>query len=299
LALGIAAILVASWWLDKKWIAWAERRKAARRARWEEVRQQAETARQEGKGRAGALLRGVLQEGWIVWQDAWAAFDGLNGGRRVFKKNLGRWPVVRYPRPGLLVMKAPYTGPRRVQKFRGWQPPVLTGIALGFLNCLVYGLSAKVEDLEWVFAGAAIYGGLLSIPFWQIAKRTHFFKIRFRDGAMIWREPNWRRRVVRLEEEPRIEAWAHRLGPEEARIAAQWQATHPGRGIPAPLFQTSSELLLMTAGRPWMTVAEFTNDLGDERALRLKDAIVLVWKAAVEEKAARKRARDHAEAREL
>jgi hypothetical protein len=231
---------------------------------------------------------------------AW--IEKRQGGRRVFKADLGKWPVVRYPAPGVLVMKAPYTGPRRVQNFGGWKPPVLTGLVLGVLNWLRFrNVLVTPEAMAWSIGGTGIYAALFSIPVWRMARRTRL-RIRFIDGSMIWRGPDWKRYVVKPEEERRVEAIEqHRWAAEEARIQAQWQATHPGRGIPKPLFQTSSEVLLVTArgGRGWMPVAEFVNDPGGERALILKNAVDFVTLRAAEEIAARARAREHAEAEEL
>lgn len=241
-----------------------------------------------------AWSRKQARAAWMKWIAYRASF--------VFREDLGDWPVVRYTAPGRLVMKATYLGPRRVQNFGGWKPPVLTGAAAGVLYWLVYRhISPTPEDLAGATAGAVVYLTLISIPLWRMARKTRL-KIRFIDGSMIWRGPDWKRYVIRLEEERRVEAFEqHRWAAEEARIAAQWQATHPGRGIPKPLFQTSSEVLLATSrgGRGWMPVAEFTNDLGGERALILKNAIDFVTEKAAREVAARARARADAELEEL
>jgi hypothetical protein len=289
-------VVVAAWWIERKTNAWGRRRKAARRARRLAIREQ---AKQEGIGRAATWAREMANEARFAWQDARAAFEKTIG-KRLFKDDLGKWPVVRSTRAGRLVMKAPYIGPRRVQNFGGWKPPVLTGAAVAVLYWLVYRhISPTPEDLAGATAGAAIYCGLFSIPLWRLARKTRL-RIRFIDGAMIWRGPDWKRYVVKPGEDRRVEALEqHRWAAEEARIQAQWQATHPGRGIPKPLFQTSSELLLITrrGGRAWMPVAEFVNDLGGERALMLKNAIDFVTENAAEELAARARA--EAEAGEL
>jgi hypothetical protein len=220
----------------------------------------------------------------------------------VFGEQLGNWPVVRHTAPGRLVMIAPYVGPRRVQTFGGWKPPVLTGAAVAVLYWLIYrNISRTPEDLAGATAGAVFYCTLISIPLWRLARKTRL-KIRFIDGEMIWRGPDWRIYRVPAAAERRIEAQApHRWADEERRIQEQWRATHPGRGIPRPLFQTSSEVLLFTGyrGSEWLPVAEFTNDLGGQRALRLKNAIDFVMDRAAEELAARARERADAEAEEL
>jgi hypothetical protein len=269
-----AAVL---WWA---WSSWKDRRHA----------------KQLNKQRAEAIARGEWGDSapdvWIAKKFPWLAKAWAAGiaysSSFVFREELGNWPVVRHAGPGVLLMKAPYIGPRRMQSFGGWKPPVLTGAALGVLNCLRFGLSAKPEDLAWVFAGAAIYGGLLSIPFWWLARKTRLV-IRFDHGAVSWRGPDRKKHVVGPEEPRSLQVVVpHRWADEERRIHDNWRQTHPGRGSPKALFQTASELVMHTGrdGRNWRTVAEFCNDLSGEQAHRLQTAIDLVTERAAEERAA-------------
>jgi hypothetical protein len=241
----------------------------------------------------GPWLRNELREARAAWMAYRASF--------VFRKELGRWPVVRYTGPGRFVMKAPYTGPRRVQNFSGWKAPVYTGAAFGVFDYFVigpvfYGFRPDV-------AASAVTGGfiaLMSLPFWRLARKTRF-KIRFIDGVMIWRGPDWTRYAINLREEWRVEAvFPHRWTAEEMRKQDQWRATHPGQ-IPQPLFQSASEVLARSArgGLGWMPVAEFINDIGGDRALVLKTAIDFVAEQAGREMAARARAKAQAETGEL
>jgi hypothetical protein len=236
--------------------------------------------------RLNAWLRKQARAAWAAWKAYRASFP--------FRDVLGSWPVVRRTAPGVLVMKAPYIGPRRVQSFGGWKPPIYTGVALGVLNCLRFGLSAKPEDLAWVFAGAAIYGGLISFPFWRLARKTRL-KIRFDHGMISWAEPpaypmGLKHRVP--PGEPRaLQAIPHRWGPEEARKHADWMRSHPNQGGPKPLFQISSEVIMHTGpgGSHWRTVAEFCNDETRQQAHRLLEAIVYVTDRVAEELAALER----------
>ena len=205
-----------------------------------------------------------------------------------FREVLGKWPSVRHVAPGVLVMKAPYIGPRRVQSYGGWKPPVLTGGALGVLNCLRFGISAKPEDLAWVFAGAAIYGGLFSIPFWRMARKTRLV-IRFDHGAISWKGPDKLKHVVRPEEPRSMQVIVpHRWAQEERNKHDNWMRSHPNQAGPKPLFQISSELVMNTGpgGGQWRTVAEFCNDGSGEQAHRLQSAIDFVTDRAAEELAA-------------
>jgi hypothetical protein len=218
---------------------------------------------------------------------AW--IEKTQGGKRVFKADLGRWPVVRYPAPGRLVMKAPYIGPRRVQNFTGWKPPVLTGLALGVLNWLRFkNVLVTPEAMAWSIGGTGIYAALFSIPFWRMAKKTRF-KIRFIDGAMIWRGPDWKRYVVKPDEPRSLQALVpHRWAERERNIHDNWMRSHPGQPGPKPLFQISSEVVMNTGpgGMNWLPVAEFCNDGRGEHAHRLLEAIDYVTLRAGEELAA-------------
>jgi hypothetical protein len=233
--------------------------------------------------RIAAWLRKQARAAWVAWIAYRASFQ--------FRDVLGSWPVVRHTAPGVLVMKAPYVGPRRVQSFGGWKPPALTGVALGVLNCLGFGMSAKLEDLAWVFAGGAIYGGLLSIPFWRLARKTRLV-IRFDQGAISWKGPDRQKHVVGPEEPRSLQVLTpHRWANEERNKHDNWMRSHPNQSGPKPLFQISSELIMHTGpgGSHWRTVAEFCNDGSGEQAHRLQSAIDFVTDRAAEELAARAR----------
>jgi hypothetical protein len=230
------------------------------------------------------MARWVRKQARAAWS-AWAAYRASFPFREV----LGNWPKVRHVAPGVLVMKAPCIGPRRVQSFSGWKPPVLTGVALGVLNCLRFGVSAKREDLAWVFAGAAIYGGLISIPFWKMAQKTRLV-IRFDQGEISWRGPDRKKQLVPPEEPRSLQVLLpHRWANEERNKHENWMRSHPGQPGPKPLFQISSELVMHTGpgGMIWRTVAEFCNDGSGEQAHRLQMAIDFVTDRAAEELRAR------------
>jgi hypothetical protein len=272
----VAVAFIAAWvWLARRDNRAREAKRALRRAEAE----------------SGIERPGLWERLAAAWREDIAGWKAYRASF-VFREVLGSWPKVRHIAPGVLVMKAPYIGPRRVQSYGGWKPPVLTGVALGVLNCLRFGISAKPEDLAWVFAGAAIYGGLFSIPFWRMARKTRLV-IRFDHGAISWKGPDKLKHVVRPEEPRSMQVMVpHRWGPEEARKHADWRASHPGQPGPKPLFQTSSELVMNTGpgGGQWRTVAEFCNDGSGEQAHRLQSAIDFVTDRAAEELAALLRA---------
>jgi len=230
-----------------------------------------------------------------VWLQLWLQkqFNGKSGkladyvGSFLFIEQLQGWPVVRR-RAGsdVLVMKAPYIGPRRVQAFSGFQPPALTGLAAGILYYFVYGPAVSGGTLTGegllessVFAGVLL--GAASYPFWKLPQTTRFV-IRFElkdGGVMSWRGPDRKKHRVKLEEIHSLQVIApHRWADEERRKHQNWMQSHPRQPGPKPLFQASSELTLHTGpeGSHWRTMAEFVNDAHGEQANRLMQAVKVV-----------------------
>jgi hypothetical protein len=239
-------------------------------------------------GQAMTWLKKQARAAWAAWVAYRSSF--------VFAEEFHGWPRVRHTAPGVLVMKAPYLGPRRVQDCGGWKPPVLTGVAVAVLYWLVYRhISPTPEDLAGATAGAAIYSGLISIPFWRMARKTRLV-IRFDHGVISWKEPpawpvpGWGQKHVVKPEEPRSlqVVVPHRWAAEEAQKHADWRASHPGQQGPKPLFQIASELVMNTGpgGGQWRTVAEFCNDGNGQYAHRLQSAIDYVTDRVAEELAA-------------
>jgi hypothetical protein len=225
-------------------------------------------------------LRKQAHAAWLAWIAYRSSF--------VFTEEFQGWPVVRHIAPGVLRMKAPYIGPRRVQSFSGWKPPVLTGLGLAVLYWFVYRhISPTPEDLAGATAGAAVYTCLISIPFWRMARKTRLV-VRFDQGAISWRGPDRIKRLVKPEEPRGMQVIPHRWANEERQKHDSWRASHPGQPGPKPLFQISSELVMNTGpgGMNWLTVAEFCNDENREQAFRLQMAIEHVTAAAAEELAA-------------
>jgi hypothetical protein len=206
----------------------------------------------------------------------------------VFRRELLGWPKVRRMAPGHFVMRAPHMGPRRMQQYGGWKPPVFTGVALGLLVALRPGTEPGAFWPIWIFMGAII--GFLSIPFWHWMQRTRL-KIHFTDGAISWRGPDRRKYGYRPGEWRDVVTGPHRLADEEARQHRNFMAANPRGQHPEPIFQILSELVMQTglAGTVFVPVAEFYNDLSEEQAGRLRAAIVFVFKEALEELEARER----------
>ena len=234
-----------------------------------------------------------------VWLQLWLQkqFDGKSGkladyvGSFLFIKQFQGWPVVRR-RAGsdVLVMKAPYIGPRRVQSFSGFKPPALTGLAFAGLYFFAYEKTmGDTEALAQnvVFTGVIL--GAASYPFWKLARTTRFV-IRFNPaspqeasqgavGVMSWRGPDRQKQRVKLEEIYSLQVIApHRWADEERRKHQNWMQSNPRQPGPKPLFQTASEVTLHTGpeGSHWHTIAEFTDDAHGELANRLKRAIDVV-----------------------
>lgn len=145
----LAAVLAAAAYGVWKLNVWQARTRARLRS-WRAARRAEEAARPAGRfeqwarkrfaetrfaGQAPKLARMI--EGRVNAFDA--AFP--------LRKELRGWPKVLRLAPGHFIMRAPHLAPRRMQTYGGWKPPVLTGVALGFLNCVRFGLSAKAEDL--------------------------------------------------------------------------------------------------------------------------------------------------------
>jgi hypothetical protein len=237
-------------------------------------------------GKLWLWLRKQARAAWAAWIAYRASF--------VFGEDLHGWPVVRHVAPGVLLMKAPYTGPRRVQNWSGWKPPVLTGAAVGVLYFFAYGPAASSGALRGeallqnsVFGG--VFFALISIPLWRLARKTRLV-IRFDHGLMSWTGPDKEKRVVKPEEPRSLQVLVpHRWADEERRKHNNWMNSHPRQPAPKPLFQTSSELIVHTGpgGRNWLTVAEFCNDGSGELAHRLQTAIEFVSEKAKEELTAR------------
>lgn len=262
--------------------------------------------KQRAQERAGAVaaggpvpaeLRGDWAERASDRMDAWldkklgAWRQRTFGGERVFGDELGHWPVVRHVAPGVLLMKAPYIGPRRMQTFSGWKPPVGTGAAFGALYWFAYQHIATPQALWQNSITVGVIFGLASIPLWKLAHKTRLV-IRFDHGAMTWRDPARQKHVVGPEEPRSLQVIIpHRWADEERRIHDNWMRANPGKASPKPLFQTASELVMHTGrgGMQWRTVAEFRNDLSGEAAHRLQNAIDFVTEQAAAELAARTR----------
>ena len=82
-------------------------------------------------GKLWLWLREQARAAWAAWVAYRASF--------LFRDELGGWPVVRRIAPGVMLVKAPYVGPRRVQSYGGWKPPALTGVAVAVLYFFSYG----------------------------------------------------------------------------------------------------------------------------------------------------------------
>jgi hypothetical protein len=198
---------------------------------------------------------------------------------------------VRHVAPGVLLVKAPYIGPRRVQSFSGWKPPLLTGLGVGALYWFGYRSIATPEALLQNSITVGVIFALVSIPFWKLARKTRLV-IRFDHGAMSWTGPDRKKRLVKPEDQRSYEVLApHRWAAEESRIHENWKRANPGRDSPVPLFQTASELVMNTGwrGENRLTIAEFCEDAagGGELAFRLQRAIEFVSEKAAEELRAR------------
>jgi hypothetical protein len=220
---------------------------------------------------------------------AWAAWVAYRESF-VFAEELGGWPVVRRIAPDVLLMKAPYIGPRRVQDFSGFKPPALTGLAVGALYWFGYRHIATPEALWQNSITVGVIFGAASYPLWKLARKTRL-SIRFDRDGISWKGPDRRKQRVKLEHIHSLEAIPHRWAHEERRKHDNWMRSHPGQSAPVPLFQTASELILHTGpeGRNWLAVAEFCDDLSREHAAGLMTAIAFVAKEAAQEEAERRK----------
>ena len=225
---------------------------------------------------------GAIKRAWL----AWLAYRSSC----VFAEELHGWPKVRHAAPGVFIIKAPHIGPRRVQNFSGWKPPVGTGLAFGALYWFGYRHIATPQALLQNSITVGVIFAIASILPWRwLAWKTRLV-IRFNQGVMTWRGPDLKKHVVGPEEPREMQSIPHRWGPEEARKQADWMRRNPGRTA-EPLFQTASELVMNTGqgGMVWRTIAEFCNDENREQAYRLQAALELVTAAVAEELAARAR----------
>jgi hypothetical protein len=239
----------------------------------------------QGSGRQADAEQkpGALKRAWLAWIAYRASF--------VFAEEFQGWPVVRHTAPGVLLMKAPYIGPRRVQSFSGLKPLALTGLALGALYFFAYRHIATPEALWQNSITVGVILGAASYPLWKLARKTRLV-IRFDQGAMSWRGPDRIKRLVKPEEPRSLQVLVpHRWANEERNKHDNWTRSHPGQPGPKPLFQISSEVVMNTGpgGMNWLTVAEFCNDGSGEQAHRLQMAIDYVTDRAAEELTARAR----------
>jgi hypothetical protein len=178
-----------------------------------------------------------------------------------------------------------------VQDFSGLKPLALTGLAFGALYWFGYRHIATPEALWLNSAIVGVIFGLASYPVWKLARKTRLV-IRFDQGAMSWRGPDRKKRLVKPEEPRSLQVLVpHRWANEERSKHDNWMRSHPGQPGPEPLFQISSELVMNTGpgGMNWLTVAEFCNDGSGEQAHRLQMAIDYVTDRAAEELTARAR----------
>ena len=229
---------------------------------------------------------------WLwIWLQLWLQkqFEGKSGkladyvASFPFVEKLQGWPVVRRIAPDVLLMKATYTGPRRVQSYSGFKPPALTGLAVGVVYYFAYGpaLSGGALTGEALLQNS-VFGGVLfgaaSYPLWKLVQKTRLV-IRFDHGAMSWKGPDRKKYEVKPKEPWSLQVLVpHRWADDERRKHGNWMQSHPRQPGPKPLFQTSSELVMHTGpgGRNWLIVAEFCNDGSGELAQNLKTAIDFV-----------------------
>lgn len=206
----------------------------------------------------------------------------------VFLRALRFWPIVRHTGRGRWTMIAVHKAPLRTQNRGGLKAPVVTEIAIGII-ALNWLDRNGWHDTGWPAAFFGVVGGLASLPFWFLFSKT-WLRIRFRDGAMVWKGPEkqWRKRWHRVAaDQPRsLQVLVpHRWAAEEFRKHADYARRHPRELAKKPLFQSASELIMHSGpgGSQWHTVAEFCNDGSGEKAHRLQQAIELVSAAAAEE----------------
>ena len=257
----------------------------------------------------GSAFSGYRPLDWIITLLFWAAIASwvwgwwkkrralIRAGQKagffrsfVFLRELGFWPVVRHTAPGRWTMIAVHKAPQRTQNRGGAQGPVITGIAIGIIAVNWLDRNGW-HDTGWPAAFFGLVGALASIPFWFLVSRT-WLRIRFIDGAIVWKGPEkeWRKRRHRVEpDEPRSMQvlTPHRWAAEEFRKHGDYARRHPRELPKKPLFQISSELVMHAGpgGSHWHTVAEICNDGSGEKAHRLQQAIEFVTARAVEEMA--------------
>jgi hypothetical protein len=245
-------------------------------------------ARQISKQRAEAIARGEWGDQapdiWIAKKFPWlanAAAAWLAYRESfVFREEMRGWPKVRHLGPGHFLILAPHAAPRRMQQYGGWKPPVITGAVFGGCLFLRWGAGGAPGE---IFFGA--FFGFMSIPFWHWMQRTRL-KIEIADGAIAWRGPDRRPYAFKADQWRELEVLVpHRLAREEERLHGNFMRAYPNGQRPEPLFQISSELVMQVGlrGSVYAPVAEFYDDLSEEKATRLQAAINHVWDHAMEE----------------